>query len=63
MPCIKGCSPIPPDFLFSPVGLTSFMRLSLMKAAHAVTESRAQEIRVSRFFLRDVGDTELDLGP
>ena len=27
----------PPDFLLSPAGLTSFMRLSLMKAAHAVT--------------------------
>jgi hypothetical protein len=33
LPQIKGC-PIPPDFLSSPVGLTSFMRLSLMKAAH-----------------------------
>jgi hypothetical protein len=40
VPRIKGC-PIPPDFLSSPVGLTSFMRLSLMKAAHAVTERAA----------------------
>jgi hypothetical protein len=36
VPMDHGC-PIPPDFLFNPVGLTTFMRLSLMKAAHAVT--------------------------
>jgi hypothetical protein len=39
-PRINGC-PIPPDFLLSPVGLTSFMRLSSMKAARAVTDRAA----------------------
>jgi hypothetical protein len=35
-----GC-PIPPDFLWGPMGSTSFMRLSLTKAAHGVTDSAA----------------------
>jgi hypothetical protein len=33
--------PHTPDFLSSPVGSTSFMRLSLTKAAHGVTDSAA----------------------
>jgi hypothetical protein len=32
----KQWVPHTPDFLLSPVGSTSFLRLSLMKAAHAV---------------------------
>jgi hypothetical protein len=39
---------VPPDFLWSLVALAHFMRLSLLKAAHAVMEwSRVQEIRVA----------------
>ena len=39
---------VPPDFLWSLVALANFMRLSLLKAAHAVMEwSRVQEIRVA----------------
>jgi hypothetical protein len=50
-----GC-PVPPDFLLSPLGRTSFMRLSLMKAAHAVTDKATH--RKSGYlagFWRDVG--------
>jgi hypothetical protein len=37
-----------PDFLLISVALSNFMRLSLLKAAHAVVSSAAwQEIRVS----------------
>jgi hypothetical protein len=50
-----GC-PIPPDFLLSPLGRTSFMRLSLMKAAHAVTDkARHRKSGYLACFWRDVG--------
>jgi hypothetical protein len=39
---------VPPDFLWSLLALANFMRLSLLKAAHAgVGWSRVQEIRVA----------------
>jgi hypothetical protein len=59
---LKGC-PIAPDFLLSPVGLTSFMRLSLMKAAHAVTDRAVHRKSgdLARFW-RDVGDADVNLG-
>ena len=36
-----------PDFLLSSLALTNFMRLSLMKAAHALVGAPRQEIRVT----------------
>ena len=52
-----GC-PIPPDFPSMLMALASFMRLSLMKAAHvAVAWGRVQEIRVSRSFFCEMWDT------
>jgi hypothetical protein len=55
LPTDLGC-PIPPDFLLSPVGRTGFMRLSLMKAAHVVTDkpTHRKSGYLARFW-RDVG--------
>jgi hypothetical protein len=42
----------PPDFLWSLVALANFMRLSLLKAAHAVVGWRhVQEIRVAKAYV------------
>jgi hypothetical protein len=38
LPVTDQWVPHTPDFLLSPVGSTSFMRHSLMKAAHAAIE-------------------------
>ena len=50
-----GC-PTPPDFLCSFVVSLNFMRLSLMKGAHAVLSMSAyRKFGASRCFSRDVG--------
>ncbi len=49
--CQKRC--VPPDFLRSFVALAKFMRLSLVKAAHAVVSSAAY--RKSGFLDRRLG--------
>jgi hypothetical protein len=43
---------VPPDFLWSLLALANFMRLSLLKAAHAVVGwSHVQEIRVAKAYV------------
>ena len=45
----KSCGGLPPDFLSNLLALANFMRLSLLKAAHAYLFGASwQEIRVAR---------------
>ena len=54
--------PHTPDFLLTPVGLKSFMRLSLMKGAHAVT-NRATHRKSGVAQWRDLRFPHLDAEP
>jgi hypothetical protein len=48
---VKAIVGLPPDFLSNVMALANFMRLSLMKAAHAgVGGAPWQEIRVAHLF-------------